>query len=152
MPTKNCFSSSFTNVLEGNILHPATSCCHQCWISQEASRQMLVLLRCKVWPLMHYQAINSVTEARSSVRMRFKDRLRSWSCAGSSLRVLLPCGCGHLSIRPDAIPLLFTDENSCLTLVAWWSFSRLIEVNCCLINSSISLLCMSQSCWISWFT
>lgn len=36
---------------------------------------MLVLLRWKVRPLVHYQAINSVTEARSSIRIRFKDQL-----------------------------------------------------------------------------
>lgn len=38
---------------------------------------MLVLLKRKVRPLMYHQAINSVKEARSSIRMRFKDRFCS---------------------------------------------------------------------------
>lgn len=38
---------------------------------------MLVLLKRKVRPLMYHRAINSVKEARSSIRMRFKDRFCS---------------------------------------------------------------------------
>lgn len=48
------------------------SCYHQCQMSRCVSMQLLLLLRWKVRPLMHYQAINSVTEARSSIRMCFK--------------------------------------------------------------------------------
>lgn len=54
------------------VLHPTTildACCRQ-----RVLRQMLVLLRRKVRPLMYYQAINSVEEARSSITMRFKDQ------------------------------------------------------------------------------
>lgn len=92
------------------ILHPATisdACYHQCWISQCVSRQMLVLLRWKVRPLMHYQAINSVTEARSSIRIRFKDQLQSGSCAGSRLFVFPPCGFGHPGTSANAVRLLY---------------------------------------------
>lgn len=48
------------------------SCYHQCQMSRCVSMQLLLLLRWKVRPLMHYQAINSVTEARSSIRTCFK--------------------------------------------------------------------------------
>lgn len=44
---------------------------------------MLVLLGWKVRPLMYYRAINSVTEARSSIRMRFKDQLQGGSVQGA---------------------------------------------------------------------
>lgn len=58
------------------VLHPTTileACCRQ-----RVLRQMLVLLRRKVRPLMYYQAINSVKEARSSIMMRFKDQFCGW--------------------------------------------------------------------------
>lgn len=68
---------------------------------------MLVLLRWKVRPLMYYQAINSVTEARSSIRMRFKDQLQGGFCAGSRLLVLPPCESGHSGTSADAVHLLY---------------------------------------------
>lgn len=81
-------------------------CYRQCWISQCVSRQMLVLLRWKVRPLMYYQAINSVTEARSSIRMRFKDHLQSGFCAESRLFVF-PCEFRHSGTSANAVHLLY---------------------------------------------
>lgn len=86
--------NEFTDWSVAQILHPTrilVACYCQCWISQRVSRQMLVLLRWKVRPLMYYQAINSATEARSSIRMCFKDQLQGRFCAGSRLCFLPVC-------------------------------------------------------------
>lgn len=71
-----------------------------CWVRRRVSRQMSVLLRWKVRPLMYYQAINSVTEARSSIRMGFKDQLQGRFCAGTAFP---PCAFGRLLVGADSV-------------------------------------------------
>lgn len=119
--------NEFTDWSVAQILHPTrilVACYRQCWISQRVSRQMLVLLRWKVWPLMYYQAINSTTEARSSIRMCFRDQLQGRFCAGSRLCFLPVC----LDVRAPVLILcslcIFAQKKPDVACCSFFIFSQ----------------------------
>lgn len=99
---------------------------------------------------MYYQAINSVTEARSSIRMRFKDQLQGSFCAGSRLH-FLPV---RLDVRAAAL-MLMTPSVYSHTLLLFYFYSpipvipRLILCNTRLPCMNFVTSCALQSCDVS---
>lgn len=97
-----------------------------CWVRRRVSRQMSVPLRWKVRPLMYYQAINSITEARSSIRMGFRDHLQGRFCAGSRLR-LLPV---RLDVCASVLILRIHSTNTGVALHHFLLSSSPVQFSC----------------------